>query len=132
MNAQHRTRAEFEAWVAANHPAAPLDRIPSRPDDYDGVLAAWTWAAWQAASARHQAMPEPVACIYKAQALVPGSVEVTHVALYRPLAAGTLLYAAPPAHCVSNAPAAAISAAFDLACSRAGAAYRQSGAHAPS
>ena len=126
MTAQDSRRAQFEAWVAQNHPAAPLDRIPSRPDDYDGVLAAWTWAAWQAASALPSTLAEPVAFTYKVQTLAPESREVTHVALYRPLDAGTLLYAAASQPFAAPVPALADQAPDDLACARLGAAFRQS------
>lgn len=129
MTAQDIRRAKFEEWVAQNHPAAPLDRIPSRPDEYDGILAAWTWAAWQAASTLPPALPEPVACIYKVRALMPQSFTVTHVALYRPLAAGTLLYAAAPA--ASSATPSDFADDVDLACARGGAAYWQSPRDAP-
>lgn len=122
MTALDRSRARFEEWVTRHHPGAPLDRIPSRPDDYDGVLAAWTWAAWQAASAQPLALAEPVACIYLVQALVPESRAVTHVALYRPLDAGTLLYTAKALALPAASP---IEAPMELAGARAGAAFRQ-------
>lgn len=124
MTAQDSRRAKFEAWVAQNHPAAPLDRIASRPDEYDGILAAWTWAAWQAASALSPAQPEPAACTYKVQTLVPESREITGVALYRPLSPGTLLYTAnalPP-----PAARSCSTSAMQLACVRGGGAFRQS------
>jgi len=123
MTAHDRRRARFEEWVIQHHPGAPLDRIPSRPDDYDGVLAAWTWAAWQAASSQPPALCEPVACIYQVRALVPDSRAVTHVALYRPLGAGTLLYTAAA---LPFAPASAVEAPMEMAGARAGAAFRQS------
>lgn len=123
MTAHESRRARFEEWVTQHHPGAPLDRIPSRPDDYDGVLAAWTWAAWQAASAQPLALPEPAACIYQVQALVPDSRAVTHVALYRPLDAGTLLYTAAA---LPFAAASAVEAPMGLAGARAGEAFRQS------
>ena len=123
MTANDSRRARFEEWVSRHHPDAPLDRIPSRPDDYDGVLAAWTWAAWQAASAQPLALAEPVACTYLVQALVPESRAVTHVALYRPLDAGTLLYTAAA---LPFATASAVEAPMELAGARAGAAFRQS------
>ena len=129
MTAQDSRRAQFEAWVAQNHPAAPLDRIPSRPDEYDGILAAWTWAAWQAASALPSAQPEPAACIYKVQSLVPEIREVTRVALYRPLSPGTLLYTAnvlPPPAAMGHSPCA-----MQLAGVRVGGAFRQSVADSP-
>jgi hypothetical protein len=44
-------REAFEAWVKEAHPVAPLTRHEERPDVYDGVLAAWTWGAWQARAA---------------------------------------------------------------------------------
>lgn len=129
MTAQDSRRAQFEAWVTQYHPAAPLDRIPSRPDEYDGILAAWTWAAWQAASALSPAQPEPVACTYRVQTLVPESREITRVALYRPLSPGTLLYTAdvlpPPAARNHSA------SAMQLACVRGGGAFRQSAKDSP-
>ncbi len=129
MTAQDSRRARFEAWVAQYHPAAPLDRIPSRPDEYDGILAAWTWAAWQAASALPSAQPEPAACIYQVQSLVPDSLETTRVALYRPLSPGTLLYTAsvlPPPAARSHS-----ASAMQLACVRGGGAFRQSVTDSP-
>ena len=126
MTANDSRRARFEEWVSRYHPGAPLDRIPSRPDDYDGVLAAWTWAAWQAATAQPLALAEPVACIYQVQALVPDCRAVTHVALYRALDAGTLLYTAAA---LPFAAVSAVEAPMALAGARAGAAFRQSAGH---
>ena len=94
MTEQDRQRARFEAWVAGHHPAAPLDRSPWQPDNYDGVLASWTWAAWQAATAGAEALPEPVAGVCTVQPLVPGGRSLRHVALYCDLPAGTQLYTA--------------------------------------
>lgn len=94
MTAQDIQRAKFEAWVAQNHPAAPLDRCPWQPDNYDGILAAWTWAAWQAATAAASALPEPVAGVCTIQPLKPGGRTMTHIALYCELPPGTQLYTA--------------------------------------
>lgn len=45
-------RAEFEAAFKERFPTAPLDRHSLDSDEYDGVAAAWTWWAWQAARAQ--------------------------------------------------------------------------------
>ena len=44
-------RQRFECWVARTFPTAPLTHHPFKPDSYDGVLAEWTWRAWQARAA---------------------------------------------------------------------------------
>lgn len=94
MTSQNQQRAKFEAWVAKHHPAAPLDRSPGQPDDYDGILAAWTWAAWQAAITLPGTPPEPVAGVCSIQPLLPDGRKVTQVTLYQELPAGTQLYTA--------------------------------------
>lgn len=94
MTEQDRQRARFEAWVAEQHPAAPLDRSPWQPDNYDGVLAAWTWAAWQAATAGPEAAPRPVAGVCSIQPLTPDGRSMTQVALCGALPAGKQLCAA--------------------------------------
>ncbi|MNW00446.1 hypothetical protein D3C71_1959410 [compost metagenome] len=69
-----------------------------------------------------------MACIYLVQALVPESRAVTHVALYRPLDAGTLLYTAKALALPAASP---IEAPMELAGARAGAAFRQWGCDSP-
>jgi hypothetical protein len=41
-------RERFEQFVRERFPTSPLGRKPSHPELYDGVLASWTWDAWQA------------------------------------------------------------------------------------